>query len=101
MAFRFRKGLLIELELWWSFWNDDSRFAMLDFDSINAPYACLWGPHEAACFCFRGGSREGTGEESSWDKGLSLAASPLAVVSFACANIRTRSANPASYVYIG
>ena len=36
-AVRFRKGLLIELELWWSFWNDDIRFVMLNFDSKNAP----------------------------------------------------------------
>ena len=34
---RFRKGLLTELALWRSFWNVDSRFVMLNFDSINAP----------------------------------------------------------------
>ena len=36
-AVRFRKGLLIELELWWSFWNDDIRFVILNFDSKNEP----------------------------------------------------------------
>ena len=34
---QFRKGLLTELELWRSFWNVDSRFDMLNFDSMNAP----------------------------------------------------------------
>ena len=29
---------MIELELWRSFWDVDTQFDMLNFDSINAPY---------------------------------------------------------------